>query len=166
MLTTHLTRHSLSALSLGLLLLSGCSSGPSTSEIRQAVEQEVGQCDLVELTDFEKVNGVANGDSQYTVQVKYAVIVSPTELNSKLLAEWNDWIAANQDAIQPTKTEQYLRMHHNFPLALRKYCPDLSRNVVQDYAGVNMPAYADKVRIDYTNNNLLMIKSDNGWVRM
>lgn len=55
------------------VMLAGCSSSPSETEARKAVENAIGSCDNVKVTDFEKINGIASGDNFYTLQVKYAI---------------------------------------------------------------------------------------------
>lgn len=55
------------------VMLAGCSSSPSDSDARKVVENAIGSCDYVKVTDFEKVNGIASGDNYYTLQVKYAI---------------------------------------------------------------------------------------------
>jgi hypothetical protein len=57
------------------LLLTACSgsSSPSTSEAKQAIQKSLGDCSIVTVSNFDKVNGIADGDNRYTLQVKYAL---------------------------------------------------------------------------------------------
>lgn len=63
---------------LALITLSGCSSGPSESSAKAAVETSLGSCDYLSIEHFEKVNGMRLGDNHYLVDVKYSVKLKPT----------------------------------------------------------------------------------------
>lgn len=63
---------------LTALALTACSSGPSTSDAKDAVTLQIGGgCNRLAITDFEKVNGVAQGDSGYQLSVTYKLEVKP-----------------------------------------------------------------------------------------
>ena len=58
--------------------LSACSSGPSDSDAKAAVQTSLGDCQYLSLSSFEKVNGTPQGDNHYLVDVKYTVRMKPT----------------------------------------------------------------------------------------
>ena len=58
--------------------LAACSGGPSTSDAKDAVIQQLGGgCDRIKIKDFDKVNGVAVGDSAYQLSVTYSLEIEP-----------------------------------------------------------------------------------------
>ncbi|RQO73152.1 hypothetical protein DBR44_09560 [Aquitalea sp. FJL05] len=68
------TKRILAVVSTSLaVMLAGCSNSPSEADARKAVENAIGSCDNVKVTDFEKINGISSGDNYYTLQVKYAI---------------------------------------------------------------------------------------------
>ncbi|WP_254218120.1 hypothetical protein [Burkholderia multivorans] len=58
--------------------LSACSSGPSESDAKAAVQASLGGCEFLSIAHFEKVNGTPQGDDHYLVDVKYTVSMKPT----------------------------------------------------------------------------------------
>jgi hypothetical protein len=71
----------LSATSLVLVtaaVLSACSSGPSESDAKAAVQTSLGNCEYLSIDHFEKVNGTPQVDGHYLVDVKYTVTMKPT----------------------------------------------------------------------------------------
>ncbi|MCA8094503.1 hypothetical protein LGM65_27115 [Burkholderia anthina] len=58
--------------------LSACSSGPSESDAKVAVQASLGGCEYLSIDHFEKVNGTPQGDGHYLVDVKYTVSMKPT----------------------------------------------------------------------------------------
>ncbi|RRA23368.1 hypothetical protein DF038_11140 [Burkholderia cepacia] len=58
--------------------LSACSSGPSESDAKVAVQVSLGGCEYLSIDHFEKVNGTPQGDGHYLVDVKYTVSMKPT----------------------------------------------------------------------------------------
>ncbi|WCM19784.1 hypothetical protein NDK50_20615 [Paraburkholderia bryophila] len=58
--------------------LSACSSGPSESDAKAAVQAALGDCEYLSIDSFEKVNGTPQGDSRYLVDVKYTIRMKPT----------------------------------------------------------------------------------------
>ena len=67
---------------LGILVLAGCSAGPSDSEVNDAVVQEL-QTPFMEITDIERVNGYEDGDKRYVVDASY--VITFTESLSSLM---------------------------------------------------------------------------------
>ncbi|SCK09037.1 hypothetical protein [Vogesella sp. LIG4] len=74
------------------LLLSACSSGPSASDAQQALKVALGECPQVDVSNVEKINGIANGDSYYTLQVKYSLNITPLESSAQRLQQLNAFI--------------------------------------------------------------------------
>ena len=58
--------------------LSACSSGPSESDAKAAVQASLGACEYLVIDHFEKVNGTPQGDDHYLIDVKYTVSMKPT----------------------------------------------------------------------------------------
>lgn len=58
--------------------LSACSSGPSESDAKAAVQASLGGCEYLSIEHFDKVNGTPQGDGHYLVEVKYTVSMTPT----------------------------------------------------------------------------------------
>ncbi|MDR7006643.1 hypothetical protein [Paraburkholderia strydomiana] len=58
--------------------LSACSSGPSESEAKAAVQTSFGDCEYLSIGSFEKVNGTPQGHNHYLVDVKYTIRTKPT----------------------------------------------------------------------------------------
>lgn len=58
--------------------LSACSSGPSDSDAKAAIQVSLGGCEYLSIGHFEKVNGTPQGDGHYLVDVKYTVSMKPT----------------------------------------------------------------------------------------
>ncbi|QQK02956.1 hypothetical protein JFN94_01905 [Burkholderia anthina] len=58
--------------------LSACSSGPSDSDAKAAIQASLGGCEYLSIDHFEKVNGTPQGDGHYLVDVKYTVSMKPT----------------------------------------------------------------------------------------
>lgn len=55
-------------------IFSGCSNAPGVKEIEVAVTEEKQACfelKLIKATLFEKINGIASGEQNYTVEYKY-----------------------------------------------------------------------------------------------
>jgi len=50
--------------------LTGCSSGPSDSDIEAALTSDNGQS-FVEISNIERLNGYADGEHKYVVEVSY-----------------------------------------------------------------------------------------------
>ncbi|MDC7712346.1 hypothetical protein [Vogesella indigofera] len=197
----------------GVLLLSGCSSAPSTSEAQQAVEAALGECAQVEVANFEKVNGIANGDSNYTLQVKYSLKFSPLETSTQTIQQLHAFFDEQKQKLQQTEEfiadidakqkagllkpgenedpdhgpyyvamtdyqfgQNYIR---GYPFLLKQRtaevrqvlannlmaaCPSLPRYIAKDYGNADIESFGDTIQIDYTNDSLLMVKSDNGWI--
>ena len=57
--------------------LSACSSGPSDSDAKAAIQASLGGCEYLSIDHFEKVNGTPQGDRHYLVDVKYTVSMKP-----------------------------------------------------------------------------------------
>lgn len=80
------------ALSLLLIILAGCSSKPSTSEIQSQVEKVIlseGRDKIFAVSDFEKVNGFSGSDTGYTADIKYSLVfkVGLSELQDNIRRE-------------------------------------------------------------------------------
>ena len=58
--------------------LSACSSGPSESDAKAAIQTPLGGCEYLSVDHFEKVNGTPQGDNHYLVDVKYTIKMKPT----------------------------------------------------------------------------------------
>ena len=58
--------------------LSACSSGPSESDAKAAIQTSLGGCEYLSVDHFEKVNGTPQGDNHYLVDVKYTIKMKPT----------------------------------------------------------------------------------------
>ena len=58
--------------------LSACSSGPSDSDAKAAIQASLGGCEYLSIDHFEKVNGTPQGDGHYLVDVRYTVSMKPT----------------------------------------------------------------------------------------
>jgi hypothetical protein len=64
--------------SVVLACLAACSSGPSTSEAKEAILSQIGGgCSRLSIKDFAKVNGAADGGTAYQISVKYLLVVEP-----------------------------------------------------------------------------------------
>lgn len=66
--------------------LSACSNAPSESDAKKTVQRIIGDCRYLSLENFEKVNGVAQGDKNHLVAIKYSIKVK-TFPDSKKMAE-------------------------------------------------------------------------------
>jgi hypothetical protein len=64
---------------LVVVFLAACSSGPSTSDAKDAVLTELGHCSRVSIKDFEKTNGAETGTNTYQVSVKYLLQINPPD---------------------------------------------------------------------------------------
>jgi hypothetical protein len=60
------------------VMLSACSSGPTASDAKAAVQTSLGDCEYLSIGSFEKVNGTPQGDNHYLVDVKYTIRMKPT----------------------------------------------------------------------------------------
>ncbi|AOX99676.1 hypothetical protein [Jeongeupia sp. USM3] len=58
--------------------LTACSSGPSDSDAKQAIASTLADCQYLSVSKFEKVNGIAQGERNYQVDVKYTIDLTPT----------------------------------------------------------------------------------------
>lgn len=65
------------------LTISACSKAPSEGDAKQVVQNTLGGCRYLSIDSFEKVNGIADGDRGYRVEVKYSVKMTPTAENKK-----------------------------------------------------------------------------------
>jgi hypothetical protein len=62
------------ALSASLITaLTACSHSPSESDAKAVIKDRLGNCQYLSLDSFDKVNGIARGDSYYQVDVKYSI---------------------------------------------------------------------------------------------
>ncbi|WP_374554700.1 hypothetical protein [Aquitalea pelogenes] len=149
-----------------LLLLTACSgsSSPSTSEAKQAIQKSLGDCSIVTISNFDKVNGIADGDNRYTLQVKYALEFAPLPENAKLLDDMNAQLSSQTDWMPWQKNEFIVKVRERIMANLHRTCPNMPRNVYGDYSQANITSYASTIHIDYTYDNMRMVKSDNGWV--
>lgn len=68
------------------LALSACSNAPSESDAKRTVQNIIGDCRYFSLENFEKVNGVAQGERNHLISIKYSVKVK-TFPDSKKIAE-------------------------------------------------------------------------------
>ncbi|RQO76150.1 hypothetical protein DBR44_05540 [Aquitalea sp. FJL05] len=149
-----------------LLLLTACSgsSSPSSSEAKQAIQKSLGDCSIATISSFDKVNGIADGDNRYTLQVKYALEFAPLPENAKLLDDMNAQLTSHTDWVQWEKNEFIVKVRERIMANLHRTCPNMPRNVYGDYSQANITSYSSTIHIDYTYDNLRMVKSDNGWV--
>ena len=162
------TKHTLclGAVLGSLLLLTGCSgsSSPSSSEAKQAIQKSLGDCSIATISSFDKVNGIADGDNRYTLQVKYALEFAPLPENAKLLDDMNARLASQTDWMPWQRDDYVIKVRAAIMANLHRTCPNMPRNVYGDYAQANIASYASTIHIDYTYNNMRMVRSDNGWI--
>lgn len=69
---------------LAAVLLAGCSDTPSNGDIEDALNA-LNSESFTEVTDFEKVNGYAEGEHRYVVEVNYEITF--TQDLDELMAE-------------------------------------------------------------------------------
>lgn len=60
------------------MAISACSSGPSESDAKAAIQASLGGCEYLSIDHFEKVNGTPQSDGHYLIDVKYAISMKPT----------------------------------------------------------------------------------------
>lgn len=82
-----------SAMLLASLALTGCgNSKPSMSDAQKEIERtfysSFSNCSQIKLDEFEKLNGIENGDKSYTLQMRYVMKVIPPSQNEKLAADY------------------------------------------------------------------------------
>lgn len=71
----------LSATTLAIMTsmaISACSSGPSESDAKAAIQASLGGCEYLSIDHFEKVNGTPQSDGHYLIDVKYTISMKPT----------------------------------------------------------------------------------------
>lgn len=88
------------------VMLAGCSSSPSDADARKAVENAIGSCDNVKVTDFEKINGIASGDGYYTLQVKYAIEFKAFEKNINVAKDILNQVEKFKSEVVPASRER------------------------------------------------------------
>lgn len=88
---------------LTLLTLTACSSKPGNRDIAQSLAQ-VYQCPLWEVTDVDKLDGVAGEGNRYgvTFSFKLGVKGSPQVAAENIFEQW--YLQAQQDRLQPELT--------------------------------------------------------------
>lgn len=145
---------------MSALLLAGCAGGPSTSEAKEAVASALGDCKQIDIVDFDKVNGIADGDNRYALQVKYGLAYSPPAELVKAVEQLTSG-AQNSDESAPTSIHEVRVQMLN---GLRSTCPNLPFRIAMELASADLTGGAESIRINYTNDHLMMVKSDNGWV--
>lgn len=60
--------------------LTACSHSPSESDAKAVIKERLAGCNYLSLDSFDRVNGIAQGDSYYRVDVKYTLdIARPDE---------------------------------------------------------------------------------------
>lgn len=74
---------------LSLIVLSACSSSPSDSDAKKAVETMIGGCRLLSIDNFQKVNGIANSDGSHVVEIKYSIKAKVFPEVAKMVAEYS-----------------------------------------------------------------------------
>lgn len=55
-----------------------CSKGPSEAEAKAVIKASLAGCENLSISHFEKVNGTAQGEDRYLVDVKYSIAMRPT----------------------------------------------------------------------------------------
>lgn len=60
-----------------ILVLSACSNTPSESAAKKAIQETLGDCGYLSVSQFEKKNGIPDGDNQYRVEVAYSIEMTP-----------------------------------------------------------------------------------------
>lgn len=60
------------------MAIAACSKGPSEAEAKAVIKASLAGCENFSISHFEKVNGTAQGDNRYLVDVKYSIAMSPT----------------------------------------------------------------------------------------
>jgi hypothetical protein len=81
------TQGTLAAFSL--IVLSACSSSPSDSDAKKAVESALGGCRFLSLENFQKVNGIANNDGSHTMEIKYSIKAKVFPEVAKMAADYS-----------------------------------------------------------------------------
>jgi hypothetical protein len=122
----------LSALTvISVVILTACSSkSPSESDAKEAILNQLGGCSRITLESFEKTNGIANGENQYQVAVKFSLKILPP---SDVDAQQNTYTAnVNEVTIKLKNLEQ--EVLKNQP-AVPPGFPELENKII--YSGYN-----------------------------
>ena len=176
-------------LSMAAALAACGHSAPSEGDAKAAINARLGDCEYFKITDFEKVNGRQLDDTDYRVDVKYAITMSPTSATKKQVDAWKADDAKYQDietqlkAVQQTAgtfseqakalsgdayTVQQQALRESNPYNLLQNvvseCPRVQRSVTNQFFGghTKMTAYSDDISYTFTEE-LWMVKTDNGW---
>lgn len=150
------------------IMLAGCSSSPSDADARKAVENAIGSCDYVKVTDFEKINGIASGDSFYTLQIKYSIEFKPFDKNIDIAknilsqtekfepevvkpsrARRDAYEEARKEAVASGKYESTVSYDMNHSTEYEKYNLD---NSIATSPGWVLDGFTNKGRAILTNN--------------
>ncbi|MFM0212849.1 hypothetical protein PQQ96_36255 [Paraburkholderia sediminicola] len=86
--------------SLTVLLAACGNSTPGESDARHAVETQLGYCKYIEMSDFNRVNGVHGSDDQhYQVEVQYNLTLEADSDQTDKLEVWAKKTSDRQDLI-------------------------------------------------------------------
>lgn len=155
------------------LALTACgSSKPSLSEAKKQIEDEfyrgIGNCSQIKLDDFEKINGMSNGDRYYTLQIKYSMKVTPPSKNAKIA---DDFIESRiNGTLQQTEGAVLSQLIQNFdpacaaPLRRILLRNDIMHNDKEFPHG--MLDYYARGLIKTYQEDIYLALTDNGWVIM
>lgn len=61
-----------------VMVLSGCSNGPSESDAKSAVQTSLGNCEYLSISQFDRMNGTPRGEGRYLVDIAYSIKMKPT----------------------------------------------------------------------------------------
>jgi hypothetical protein len=83
-------------------MLAACGhSAPSESDAKQAVQSALGDCKYVEMSDFNRVNGVQSSDDQhYQVEVQYKLTLEADSDQRDKLEAWAKNTSDRQDLLR------------------------------------------------------------------
>ncbi|SDF82399.1 hypothetical protein SAMN05216466_101190 [Paraburkholderia phenazinium] len=87
--------------SLAVLLAACGNSTPSESDAKRAVQSALGDCKYVEMSDFNRVNGVEDSDDRhYQVEVQYNLTLKAASDQRDKLEAWTKKTSDRQDLLR------------------------------------------------------------------
>ena len=153
------------------IALTACgNSNPSLSDARKQIEAEfygaIGNCSQIKLDDFEKINGMPNGERHYTLQIKYSMKVIPPSKNAKIADEYID--SRKNGTAQQAEGAVISQLIQNFdpacaaPLNRILQRNDIMHNEKEFPHGIL--DYYSRGFIKVSQENIPMVLTENGWI--
>ncbi len=69
---------------ISIVIFTACSKTPSDSDGKEVVVKMLDGCNRISLENFEKTNGVANGENGYQLSIKFSLKIIPPENSATL----------------------------------------------------------------------------------